>query len=199
MKPQNNTFNWAQTSQKLQQLHSSADPVPQAKKRMETVYHERAARLALQRVLPDTAATFAALVFTLATEHYAIELRDLVEVFPFRGCTPVPRMPRELTGVLNLRGAIRPVVDIARVMGLPIAKDRSPGWLLVLRGKSLEIGLLVDQVLNVRPFRFDDTVDPAHNGAHSATSYLKRITADNVMLISAEKLLSLSFIKEGPL
>lgn len=199
MKPQNKRFDWAQVSQKLQRLHVSADPVLQARERMEAVYHERAARLALQRVLPDSAATFAALVFTLGTEHYAIELRDLAEVLPFRACTPVPRMPPQLAGVLNLRGAIRPVVDVARVMGLPIAKDRNPGWLLVLRRGSLEIGLLVDQVVNVRPFRSGDTVDPAHDGTHSATSYLKGITAENVMLISAEKLLSLSFIKEGQL
>jgi len=199
MKAQNKRVDWEQVSQKLQQLHVSADPVSQAKERMEAVFRERAARLALQRVSPDTAATFAALVFTLGTEHYAIELRDLAEVLPFRGCTPVPRMSQDLAGVLNLRGAIRPVVDVARVMGLPIAKDRNPGWLLVLRRRSLEIGLLVDQVVNVRPFRSDDTVDPAHNGTHSATSYLKRITADNVMLISAEKLLSLTFIKEGPI
>jgi len=199
MKPQTKRFDWAQVSQKLQQLHLSVDPVPQAKERIETAYRERAARLALQRLLPDTAATFAALVFTLGTEHYAIELRDLAEVLPFKGCMPVPGMPPELAGVLNLRGAIRPVVDVARVMGLPIAKDRSPGWLLVLRRGSLQTGLLVDQVVNVRPFRSDDTVDPAHDGTHSAISYLKGITADNVMLISAEKLLSLSFIKEGPL
>lgn len=197
MKTQNKRLDWAQVSQKLQQLHLSADPVPQAKEHMEAVFRERAARLALRRVLPDTAATFAALVFTLGKEHYAIELRDLTEVLPFRGCTPVPRMPQELAGVLSLRGAIRPIVDVARVMGLPIAKDRDPGWLLVLRRGSLEIGLLVDQVVNVRPFRSDDTVDPAHDGTHSAGSYLKAVTVDNVMLISTEKLLSLSFIKEG--
>jgi len=197
MKPQSKRFDWAQVSQKLQQLHLSVDPVPQAKERLETVYRERAARLALQRVLPDTAVTFAALVFTLGMEHYAIELRDLAEVLPFRGCTPVPLMPRELAGVFNLRGAIRPVVDVARVMGLPIAKHQNPGWLLVLRRGSLEIGLLVDQVVNVRPFRSDDTFDPARDGTHSATSYLKKITADNIMLIEAEKLLSLAFIKEG--
>jgi chemotaxis signal transduction protein len=84
-------------------------------------------------------------------------------------------------------------------MGLPVAKDRNPGWLLVLRRGSLEIGLLVDQVVNVRPFRSDDTVDPAHGRTHSATGYLKGITADNVMLINVEKLLSLPFIKEGSL
>jgi purine-binding chemotaxis protein CheW len=199
MKPQNKRFDWVQVSQKLQQLHASAGPVLQAIERMEAIYRERAARLALQRVLPDAAATFAALVFTLGTEHYAIELRDLAEVLPFRACTPVPRMAPELAGVLNLRGAIRPVLDVARVMGLPIAKDRNPGWLLVLRRGSLEIGLLVDQVVNVRPFRSGDTVDPAPGGTHSATSYLKGITTDNVMLISTDKLLSLSFIKEGSL
>jgi hypothetical protein len=71
MKPQDKKFDWEQVSQKLQQLHVSY-PVPQANECIETVYRERAARLALQRVLPDTAATFAALVFTLGTEHYAI-------------------------------------------------------------------------------------------------------------------------------
>lgn len=197
MNPQNKRFDWEQVSKRLQQHRISVDPVLKARERMESVYRERAARLAIQRVLPDSSVTFGALLFTLGPERYAIELKDLAEVLPFSGCTPVPRMPQELRGVLNLRGAIRPVVDLARVLGLPKTEERTASWLLVLRRGGLEIALLVDQVVTVRPFRSDETVDPEQAGTHSPAGYLKAITADNVMLISAEKLLSLSFIKEG--
>jgi purine-binding chemotaxis protein CheW len=197
MNLQHKRFDWERVAGRMQQQQSDGDAAIEARERMETVYRERAARLAVPRALPTTSIIFRALVFALGTEQYAVELQDLAEVLPFSGCTPVPRMPQELRGVINLRGTIRPVVDLARVLGLVKAEGSASGWLLLLRRGAKEVGILVDQVQTVRSFRSDETIDPTQAGARSATGYLKAITADNVMLISAERLLSLSFIKEG--
>src|SRR5579863_161532 len=167
-----------------------------AAERLETVYRERAAQLAIQRALPETAATIEALVFTLGTERYAMELQDLVEVLPFKGCTPVPWAPEELTGVINVRGEILPVLDLSRVLTLPKVEHRTGGWLLLLRRREREVGFWVDQVEKIRRLRLDELAGPVQNGAHATAGYLKAITADTVMLLSAERLLSHALLKE---
>lgn len=172
-----------------------ADFARRDRESMETVFRERAARLA-QRVRLDTSATFEALVFTLGAERYAIELNGLAEVLPLIGCTPVPGAPLELAGVVNLRGEIRPVLDLARVLALPEADGRSPGWLLLLRGHGQTVGLRVDQVEKIRPLRSDELVNPDQNAARPADRYLKAISKDTTMLLNADELLSLPLIKE---
>src|ERR1043166_6920649 len=110
MSLQSKGFDWSQVRKKLQQSQMSADS---DRGRTETIYRERAARLASQRALPEASPTLGALVFTLGTERYAVELRDLVEVLPFDSCTPVPGGPQELLGVINWRGEIRPGLSLA--------------------------------------------------------------------------------------
>jgi purine-binding chemotaxis protein CheW len=182
---------------KLRAPQMNADIALRAAERLETVYRERAARLAIQRTLPETGATIEALVFTLGTERYAVELRDLVEVLPFKGCTPVPSAPEELTGVINIRGEILPVLDLSRVLTLPKVENRAGGWLLLLRRRERAVGFRVDQVEKIRRLRSDELADPVQSDAHANAGYLKAITADTVMLLSAERLLSHALLKEN--
>jgi len=165
--------------------------------RMEVIYRERAARLALRRAEADTSATFGALVFALGPERYAIELEDLVEVLPCSGYTPVPGAPPELLGVINLHGDIRPVLDLARVLELPKVAERHPGFLFLLRKQNREVALRVEQVEKIRLLRPGELADPSQNSTHLAARYLKAVTSDVVMLLSTEALLSLSIIKES--
>jgi chemotaxis signal transduction protein len=192
------TFNWDQVRTRLRESQVSDDTGVRDRERIELVYRKRAAALALQRVHADTSATFAALVFTLGTERYAIELQDLVEVLPCRACTPVPGAPRELLGVMNVRGEIRPVLDLACVIGLPKIADRVPGLLLLLRQHGREVGLRVDQVENIRLLRPSELVYAGQNGNDVSNRYVKAVASDAVMLLSAEVLLEMSFIKESP-
>jgi purine-binding chemotaxis protein CheW len=189
------SFDWQQIRRKLQQDQMQADFALRDQERTQTVYRERAARLA-QRVRLDTSTTFEALVFTLGTERYAVELNDLAEVLPLIGSTPVPAAPRELAGVVNLRGEIRPVLDLARVLALPEVEDRASGWLLLLRKHGRIVGLRVDQVEKIRLFRSDELVNPDQNAARPVARYVKAITEDTVMLLNTDELLSLPVIKE---
>ena len=70
-----------------------------------------------------------ALIFRLAQERYAIALKELAEVLPFTGCAQVPGGSPQFLGVINLRGELRPVIDLAWVLsGGPFDRFRSgPG------------------------------------------------------------------------
>ncbi len=59
------------------------------------------------------------LSFTLAGEIYAMPIERVKEIIEFGQLTSVPMMPDYMRGVINLRGAVVPVIDMARRFGKP--------------------------------------------------------------------------------
>src|SRR5262245_40897225 len=88
---------------------------------LEAVYRRRAAQLARRQGELSAKKTFPALVFGLGSERYAIELSELAEVLPYRTATPVPGVSPSLLGVINLRGAIRAIADLRRILEIEAA------------------------------------------------------------------------------
>jgi purine-binding chemotaxis protein CheW len=58
-------------------------------------------------------------------EHYALPVERVLEVGALGEVTPVPGAPPAVIGVRNLRGQIIPVVDLAELLGLDAATERS--------------------------------------------------------------------------
>jgi len=103
----------------------------------------------------DDATEINALSCRIGAEHYGVALADLSEVMPLGNWTPVPGQPQYLLGVTNLRGEIRPVLDLHSLLGLepPSAGDRS--WVAFIDDDGVEVGLRVDALERVV------AVDPA--------------------------------------
>ena len=59
------------------------------------------------------------LSFVLAGEEYAVEILRVKEIIEYDNLTRVPAMPPAVRGVINLRGRVVPVLDLALRFGLP--------------------------------------------------------------------------------
>jgi purine-binding chemotaxis protein CheW len=92
-------------------------------------------------------------VFRVGTERYALPLASVREVVPPN--PPFARVPRAggaVRGVMNLRGRVVAVVDLAELLGLapqPLAGGR--GQVLILDREKRALGLLIGLVLGVEP------------------------------------------------
>lgn len=92
------------------------------------------------------------LTFSLDSATLAIGILRITEIIEFRELTPVPMMPSFIRGVLNLRGAVVPVVDLKARFGRgPADVSRRTCVVIVeLRsqsdGSKQDIGVMVDQV-----------------------------------------------------
>jgi len=129
--------------------------------RLQDIYRRRAVQLAQRRVHAGASTTgLPWLVVTLGAERYGIALRDVVEAIPFARCTPVPGARSELLGVINVRGEVRSVVDLARLLGLPKTEEKRAGYILLLRRQGQEIGLRVEQLEQVRLLSFEEAAGP---------------------------------------
>ena len=66
------------------------------------------------------------LTFTLGGEVYALDILEVTEIIEFRDLTVVPMMPSFIRGVINLRGRVLPVVDMAARFGQQRRLGRPP-------------------------------------------------------------------------
>lgn len=80
----------------------------------------------------------------LAAETYAMPVGHVREVAALGQVEPVPRARPELLGIRNLRGQILPVIDLARLLGVPHAA--APALLLVAEASGRRAGFAIDEV-----------------------------------------------------
>jgi len=89
------------------------------------------------------------LTFNLRQEIYALNIMQLKEVLPYRAITKVPTYESDVLGVINLRGAIVSVFDIARHLNLPACTIDTDTKILIIEQTKHTVGLLVDNVIEV--------------------------------------------------
>jgi chemotaxis signal transduction protein len=185
-------INWKQVRERLRASeHALAEALIENPAQIETAYRRRAAQLAKSsaRAEPRTA-TADALLFSLQQEHYAVELSELAEVLPLERCRPVPGAATAFLGVFNLRGEIRPLVDLGRMILRVENGTNARGFVLMLRRPGHEIGLRVDQVEGLRQIPSEKV------GSCEPCKYTKRIAGETLLLLDVERVLAEVFSKE---
>lgn len=185
-------IDWERARERLRAgEHALAEALAENPARVEAAYRKRAAQLANSQALGEPRTEVApALIFTLQDERYAIELSELAEILPLGRCTPVPGASAEFLGVINVRGELRPVVDLGRiVMGVENATAPS-STVLMLRAPGREIGLRVDQVESLQEIPRESV------GAPEQGKYTKRIAGGPLLLLDVEKVLAEVFSRE---
>lgn len=89
-------------------------------------------------------------VFAIEEHRYALHLHTVERVFPMTEVAPLPKAPAIALGVINLHGAIIPVLDIHRRFGFPPRDYGLVAHLVVARTSRRTMALPVDEVLGVR-------------------------------------------------
>ncbi len=86
-------------------------------------------------------------VFRVGGEEYALDILRIKEVINPLRITPVPKAPRFIEGVIELRGAIVPVVDMRKRFDLKPAPLGRKGKYLIVGIQGRIVGLVVDAVV----------------------------------------------------
>lgn len=132
------------------------------------------------------------LTLNLAHEEYGV---DILAVREIRGWTPVTRIPQApsyVLGVLNLRGAIVPVIDMRLRFGLPREEYDASTVTVIVTVAGRNFGVVVDAVSDVLDVRAGDVRPVPDMGTTVDTEYLKGLTAVDermVLLLDVDKLL----------
>lgn len=110
----------------------------------------------------DTALQY--LTFSLGGEMFAIDIRGIKEIIEYGGLTTVPMMPGFIRGMINLRGAVVPVVDLSVRFGRePTVLGRRTCIVIIEVANDhgmQDIGVVVDAVSEVLDIA-DAAIEPA--------------------------------------
>lgn len=95
--------------------------------------------------------TLQIVAFQVGAELYGFEIGSVQEIDLMQPVTRVPQSLSFVEGVIHVRGAIIPVIDLARRFGLPaiVPQRRTRVIIACLRGQS--VGFIVDEVTEVMP------------------------------------------------
>jgi purine-binding chemotaxis protein CheW len=123
------------------------------------------------------------LVFQLDRWRYAIAAADAREVAPAVTVVPLPKAPRIVQGVIDLRGALVPVLDIRSRFGLPAKPLELADHLLVVSAEERVVALHVDCVIGLMRVPGDAIEDACR--AVPASSYVAGVAKlpDGLVLI----------------
>lgn len=138
------------------------------------------------------------LTFSLAGESYAISIQRIKEIIQYGDLTEVPRMPDFIRGVINLRGAVVPVIDLnARFGKAPTVVGRRNCVIIVevnSESETQSIGVMVDAVSAVLEIPASE-IEPAPKfGSNIQTDFIAgmgKIDGKFVIILNIQHILSM--------
>jgi purine-binding chemotaxis protein CheW len=131
--------------------------------------------------------------FEVAGRAYAIDVAYVREVVRWQPVTPLPRAPELIEGVIDLRGAVVPVIDLGRALVGEAVTVGTRTRIAVVEVENLVMGLAVDAAIEVLPVNASAMEDPpslaTHAGYDAARAVVRRPDAEPILVLSLEHLL----------
>ena len=89
------------------------------------------------------------IAFTLGDQEFCVEVTSVREIRSWTPATILPHSPGFIRGVINLRGAVLPVMDLSLRLGMAPAEPTQGHVIIVTQIGSQIVGLLVDAVSDI--------------------------------------------------
>lgn len=137
------------------------------------------------------------LTFKLMEEIFALEIGKVREVLDFAGVTKVPQTPEFMSGVINLRGNVVPVVDMRLKFGMTATEKTVNTCVIItevnLDGENTVLGAMADSVQEVLDLEAGEIEPPPRIGSKLNTDFIMGMGKHNnkfIMILNIDKVFS---------
>ena len=130
--------------------------------------------------------------FRTGDQEFCVDIMSVREIRGWSPATPLPQTPDYMKGVINLRGAVLPIMDLAARLGLPATVPSERSVIIVVQVVDRLVGLLVDAVsdiLSISPEQIQPTPDVACDQVRTFVRGLITIEERMISEIAVERLL----------
>jgi purine-binding chemotaxis protein CheW len=138
------------------------------------------------------------LTFVLGDEVFAMDIRTVREIIQYTSMTVVPLMPEFVRGVINLRGAVVPVIDLQSRFGRARSQVGKKTCVIIFdasrEGDKAELGLMVDAVSEVIDIAQSQIEPSPQFGTTIAREFihgLGKVGGEFVVLLAPERALDI--------
>jgi purine-binding chemotaxis protein CheW len=124
------------------------------------------------------------LEFVVGQQDFCIDIMSVREI---RGWTPTTMLPHSqefVRGVINLRGAVLPIIDLAVRLGFPPVETMAKHVIIVVKVKNQMAGLLVDAVSDILTIREEEILPPPDVSSDMAKRFVSGLLALDGRMIS---------------
>ncbi|MCQ8783920.1 chemotaxis protein CheW [Mangrovibrevibacter kandeliae] len=124
------------------------------------------------------------IAFRIGEQEFCVDIISVREIRGFASATPLPHAPHYVTGVINLRGTVLPIVDLAARLGFGATEPTARSVIIVVRVGQQLVGLLVDAVSDILTVT-DDLLQPTPDLASElARTFVRGVMAVEGRMIS---------------
>ncbi len=153
----------------------------------------------------DTSEMQQYLTFMLSGETYAIGILGIKEIIEYGQLTEVPNMPSFIRGVINLRGAVVPVVDLAARFNKGTTALTRRTCIVIIEVISANeqqvIGVMVDAVNEVLEISPSEIEPPPSFGAKIRADFIAgmgKVDGRFIIMLDVDKVLSVDELAQLP-
>ena len=161
------------------------------KKEIRSLLKMRAVSMAIEPEQKRDSSTIIEIIeFTLAAESYGIESAFVREVCILKDFTPLPGIPSFILGIVNVHGQLLPVIDLKIFFNLPEKGLGELNKVIILCDDQMEFGILADEVNGTKAIYREEILPVPLTITGIGEKYLKGVTKDRLIILSAKNLLS---------
>ncbi len=99
------------------------------------------------------------IAFRIGDQEFCVNIMSVREIRGWTPATPMPHAPSYVIGIINLRGAVLPIVDLSARLGMREAEPTARHVIIVAQVKSRTVGLLVEAVSDILTIT-DENIQP---------------------------------------
>jgi purine-binding chemotaxis protein CheW len=133
---------------------------------------------------PSAGARRELIAFRIGDQEFCVDIMSVREIRGWTPATPLPRTPAFVKGVINLRGAVLPIIDLGARLGLTTSEPTARHVIMVVKVSERTMGLLVDAVSDIINLT-DDAVQPTPDVAcDTVKTFVKGLFAIEGRMIS---------------
>src|SRR4051812_31236560 len=103
----------------------------------------------LQAAKTSTKGMFELIAFRIGDQEFCIDVMSVREIRGWTPATAIPYAPPYVLGVINLRGAVLPIMDLSARLGMKPAEPTVRHVIIVTQVNRHTVGLLVDAVSDI--------------------------------------------------
>ncbi len=123
------------------------------------------------------------LTFQVGKQEYAIDIMSVREIRGWSKATPLPHAPAFVRGVINLRGTVLTIVDLADRLGMGRTEASERNVIIVVHTGKETVGLLVDAVSDILAINKSDLQTPPEMSADNNQTFVSALMiADERMI-----------------
>ena len=124
------------------------------------------------------------ITFRIGSQYFCIDIMSVREIRGWSPATSLPRAPTFVRGVINLRGVVLPIIDLADRLGFDHAEPTPRHVIIVTQTGKQIVGLLVDAVSDIIAMPADKVQPTPDVGSDAARAFVLGVMAIDDRMIS---------------